>query len=277
MYIDCHAHIFFTAIPIEAIDNDITGEIPTPRLDFITKMVFNAKKNGVDYIVGVISNPKDFTSYQSQLEFEDTIHVIGISRDNASKDHSHMISLLQKEIEIQKPQGIGEIGLDYSHGFNNFNKQERISLKKNQQELFRKQIQIAKDLDVPIVVHAGYGTDKDIVEIINQEQAQDVGGQIHGYMSEKKSICDLLEMGFYFSFGYLHLREEELKRVIKITPVEQILTETDSPYHLMEAPKKFILPEDVVFIANKIALLKEVEPEVFAHQVMKNARELFRF
>ncbi|MFW9959217.1 MAG: TatD family hydrolase, partial [Candidatus Odinarchaeota archaeon] len=118
MYIDCHAHIFFTAIPIEAIDKDITGEIPTPSLDFITRMVFNAKKNGVDYIIGVISNPEDFTSYRSQLEFEDTIHVIGISRGNASKDHSQMISLLQKEIEIQKPHGIGEIGLDYSYGFN---------------------------------------------------------------------------------------------------------------------------------------------------------------
>ena len=122
-----------------------------------------------------------------------------------------------------------------------------------------------------------YGTDKDIVKIIKQEQAQDVGGQIHGYMSNEASVSELLAMGFYFSFGYMHTREEEFKRIIEITPLDRILTETDSPYHLTKSPKRFILPEDVVLIADEIAILKEIKPEAFANQVMRNARELFRF
>ena len=277
LYIDCHAHVFFKPIPIEAVDEDIIGEIPTPTIEFIKKMIFNAKEKGVSRIVGVISNPGDFHSYQQQLELKDIIHVIGISRNNAFEDHSNMISLLQKEIEIKTPHGIGEIGLDYSHGFDNLNEFEKNTLKKKQRELFQKQIQVAKDIDVPIVVHAGYGDDKDILEIIKQEKAQDIGGQIHGYMSKKEVVSELLDMGFCFSFGFKHIKIEELKRIIEITPLEQILAETDSPYQLMESPKKFILPENVVLVTDGIAIIKEVKTEVFANQVMRNARELFRF
>ena len=277
LYIDCHAHIFFSPLPAEAFDEDIRDEVPTPTMEFINKMISNAKEKGVSHIVGVISNPNYFSRYQKQLELENIIHVIGIARNNALEDHSHMISQLEKEIERKVPYGIGEIGLEYLYGFDKLNEHEKNTFKKKQQELFKKQIRLAKELDIPIVVHAGYGTDKDLVEILKHEQAQDVGCQIHGYMSKVELASELLDLGFYFSFGYLHTKEEELKRIIEITPLERILTETDSPYHLMDSPKKFILPEDVVLITDKIAIFKEIKPEVFTNQIMRNARELFRF
>lgn len=277
LYIDCHAHIFFSPIPKEAIDENLIGEIPVPTTEFITKMIFNAREKGVSHIVGVISNPQDFPNYQKQMALEDIIHVIGISRNNAFEDNTQMIKQLQMEIERKVPHAIGEIGLDYSYGFDHLTETEKNTLKKNQQVLFQKQIQIAKDNDLPIVIHAGYGNDKDVVAMIKQERAQDVGGQIHGYMSNKKLISELLDMGFYFSFGYLHLIEEELKRIIEITPLEHLLIETDSPYHLMKSPKRFILPEDVVLVTNEIATLKAVKTEVLTNQVMRNAKELFRF
>jgi len=277
LYIDCHAHLFFSPIPAEAIDEDITGEIPIPNMDFIGKMISSAKEKGVSHIVGVISNPNDFSSYQEQLELENIIHIIGISRAHALEDQSHTTSLLEKEIERKMPHGIGEIGLDYAYGFDKLNEHEKNTIKKKQQELFGSQIQIAKEIDVPIVVHAGYGTDKDIIKILKQEKAQDVGGQIHGYMSNKALVSELLDIGFYFSFGYMHTREEELKKILEITPLDRILAETDSPYHLTESPKRFILPEDVVLITDEIALLKEIKPEFFANQVMRNTKALFRF
>ncbi len=277
MYVDCHAHLFFRPIPVEAFGKDITGEIPTPTKDFISKMISNARVKGVALIVGVISNPNDLSRYQEQLELENIVNVIGISRGNALEDHSGMISLLEKEIERKIPHGIGEIGLEYEYGFDNLNEHEKTIIKKKQQELFRRQIQIARSIDVPIVVHAGYGTDEDIVKIIKQEQAQDVGGQIHGYMSNEKLVSELLDLGFYFSFGYLHSREEEFKKIIEITPLERILTETDSPYHLLESPKRFILPEDVILINYKIGALKEIKPEAFANQVRRNIRDLFKY
>ncbi|MHA2399435.1 MAG: TatD family hydrolase [Promethearchaeota archaeon] len=277
LYIDCHAHVCFSPIPKETLDKDIVGEIPAPNLNFICKMISNAKQKGVSHIVGVMSNPNDFPRYQEQIQLEEIIHVLGISRNNSLEDQSHLISLLEKEIERRTPNGIGEIGLDYIYGFDKLNEHEKYAIKKKQQELFSKQIQTAKEIDVPIVVHAGYGTDKDIVKIIKQEHAQDVGGQIHGYMSNKEFVSELLDLGFYFSFGYYHSREEELKQIVEITPIERVLTETDSPYHLLESPKRFILPEDVILISNDIAGLKGLTTLDFANQVMRNSRDLFRF
>ncbi len=277
MYIDCHAHIFFSPIPKDALDKDIVGEIPTPTIDFINRMVNNANEKGVSHIVGVISNPEDFPRYKEQLKLENIINIIGISRNKSLEDQGYSLSLLKKEIEINVPHGIGEIGLDYIYGFDKLNEHEKNKIKSKQQELFAKQIRIAKEFDIPIVVHAGYGNDKDIVKILNQEKAHDLGGQIHGYMSNENLVFELLDQGFYFSFGYTHSREEELKRIINITPLERILIETDSPYHLFESPKRFILPEDVVLITKKIAKLKEIEPQDLANQVMKNCRVLFNF
>ena len=90
-------------------------------------------------------------------------------------------------------------------------------------------------------------------------------------------VSELIDIGFYFSFGYIHSREDELKRIIEIMPLDRILTETDSPYHLMENPKRFILPKDVILITKEIAAIKEFELKTFINQVMKNARELFGF
>ncbi len=126
-------------------------------------------------------------------------------------------------------------------------------------------------------MHAGYGTDKDIVTILKQEQAQDVGGQIHGYMSNEVLVSELLDIGFYFSFGYFHTREDEFKKIIELVPLEHLLAETDYPYHLLDSPKRFIFPEDVVLITDEIVTLKVIDSKIFCNQVMRNARRLFRY
>jgi TatD DNase family protein len=240
-------------------------------------MISNARDKGVSHIVGVISNPNDLSRYREQSKFNNIIHVIGISRNNSLEDQSYLISLLKREIEVKKPHGLGEIGLDYIYGFDKLSVHQKNTIKKKQQELFRTQIKMAKELDIPVVVHAGYGTDKDIVKILKQEKVQDVGAQIHGYMSNEEKVSELLELGFYFSFGYIHPREEELKKIVKNTPLEHILIETDSPYHLLESPKRFILPEHVVAVTEDIAKLKEINSEVLAKLVMKNSKRLFKF
>jgi len=277
MYIDCHAHVFFSPFKADVIDNDICREIPEPNIDFIIRMIHSAEKKGVNKIIGVISNPDDFPRYEEQLRFKNIGSVIGISRNHALKDQTHLLSLLRTEIDKSIPIGVGEIGLDYSYGFDTLSEQEKNIIKKKQQELYRRQIKLAREFEIPIVVHAGYKTDNDIVSIIKKEHAEEVGGQIHGYMSDRDLVGELLDLGFYFSFGYLHTRENDLKNIIEITPLERILTETDAPYHLMENPKQFILPEDIVLIVEEIANLKDVRVKYLASQVERNVKALFRF
>jgi len=259
------------------ISEDIIGDIPYPNLDFLSKSISDARNEGVKYIVGVISNPNLFLHYEDQIKLENIIHIIGISRNNALEDHDIMILQLKEQIERKKPHGIGEIGLDYSYGFEKLNDNNKRLIIKNQKELFRKQIVLSKEFNLPIVLHAGYGTDEDIVKILKQERVEDVGVQVHGYVSNQKLVFELLDMGFYLSFGYVHVQEEEFKKIIEMTPLEQILTETDAPYHILDNPKKFIRPEDVVSITKEIAIIKKVDSKVLANQVLKNAKKLFKF
>ena len=278
VFIDCHAHLFFRPIPSEAIKElKVDCEIPKPSKEFISRNIQNAKEAGVSHIVGVISNPNDFTRYTEQLALKNIIHVIGVSRDNATTDNTQNMIKLEKIINFSKPCAIGEIGLDYSNSYPKLNENDLASIKKRQQNLFRLQIQLAKEIDVPIVIHAGYGDDKDILAILKEENASEVGGQVHGYMSNKIVVKELLDMGFYFSFGYSHIQNKELKQIIEFTPLELLLIETDSPYHLMESPRKFILSEDVIAIYEGIAKIKDVEINLLANQVMYNAREIFSF
>ena len=277
LYIDCHAHLFFNPIPSDTISEDIIGDVPYPNLDFLSKSISDARNEGVRYIVGVISNPNLFLHYEDQIKLENIIHIIGISRNNALEDHDTILLQLKEEIERKKPHGIGEIGLDYPFGFNNLNENMKRLIIKKQKDLFRKQIILSKEFNLPIVLHAGYRTDEDIIKILKQERVQDIGVQVHGYMSNQQLVFELLDMGFYMSFGYVHLQEEEFKKIIEMTPLEQILTETDSPYHLMDNPKKFILPEDIVSVTKEIASIKKVDSKVLANQVLKNAQKLFKF
>ena len=277
LYIDCHAHLFFSPIPENVINEAITGEKPISTIEFINKMISNANSRGVTHIVGVLSDPTQFFCYQQQLKIKNIVNVIGISRNHATKDQKALMTQLQEEINQNLPHGIGEIGLDYHYGISKLTENEKNIVIKKQQQLLKTQIQLAREYNIPIVIHAGYKTDKDIVKILTEEKANDVGAQIHGYLSEEVYVSELLDMGFYFSFGYFHPREEELRRIVELVPLEKLLTETDAPYHLMDNPKKFILPEDIVSICKDIADIKNIDLKNFTRQVFKNARNLFNF
>ena len=255
MFIDCHAHL----------------DIPNATRVAMKEVIEGAKKKSVTHIVGVIGDPDRYPHYRIQAEFGNIIHVIGIQRGQAMKDHSSMLSLLRKEINARKPHAIGEIGLEYSSTKNS-------SVRKRQQELFRKQIQIAHEYNLPVVIHAGYGTDKDLVTILKEERAEDVGGQIHCCRNGLEAIKQILDMGFFLSFGRPHVEEDQLANSVLYTPVERIHNETDSPCGLIgDPPRAKLLPENVVEIAKKLALMKEMKMTEFAKRILQNAREVFRF
>ncbi|MFX1513212.1 MAG: TatD family hydrolase [Promethearchaeota archaeon] len=255
MFIDCHAHL----------------NIPNATKAAMKEIIKGAKEKKVDYIVGVIGDPAMYPHYRIQYTFTNVIQVIGIQRGQAMNDHSSMLSLLRNEIESKKPHAIGEIGLEYVNTNDMLNR-------KRQQILFRAQIQLAHELDLPIVVHAGFGTDKDLITILKEERAGDTGGQIHCCRNDLETIKQILDMGFFLSFGRPHIEDDQLANSVLHTPVERIHNETDSPYGLIgDPPKAKLLPADVVEITKKLALMKEMEITEFAGIVMQNARELFKF
>ncbi|RLL41695.1 TatD family deoxyribonuclease [Oceanobacillus piezotolerans] len=185
------------------------------------------------------------------------------------------VDMTDKELEWikelskhEKVVAIGEMGLDY-----HWDK----SPKEVQKEVFRKQIQLAKEVNMPIIIHNREATE-DIIQILQEENAKEVGGIMHCYNDSVDYVQACLDMNFYISLGGpVTFKNAPLpKEVAKQVPIDRLLIETDAPY-LAPHPNrgKRNEPAYVKLVAEKIAELRGVSLEEIAEKTTKNAFQLF--
>lgn len=168
-----------------------------------------------------------------------------------------------------KVVAIGEMGLDY-----HWDK----SPKDVQKAVFRKQIQLAKKVNMPIIIHNREATE-DIIQILKEEEAKEIGGIMHCYNDSSKYIQECLDMNFYISLGGpVTFKNAPLpKEVATVVPSDRLLIETDAPY-LAPHPNrgKRNEPAYVKLVAEKIAELREVSFEKIGEITTENALRLFK-
>lgn len=175
---------------------------------------------------------------------------------------------LEKLKEIVKNNkkviGIGEIGLDY-----HYSKED----KEKQKKLFIKQIEIAKELNLPIVIHSrdAFQDTYDILKKMNHR------GVIHCFSGNKENAKMYSELGYYFGIGgVLTFKNSNLKETIKSISCDNILLETDSPYL---APTPFRgeknEPKNVLIIAEELAKLLNKNLNEIHEITVKNTCKLF--
>lgn len=163
---------------------------------------------------------------------------------------------------------IGETGLDFHYDHSPHDVQE---------EAFRKQIAIAKELRKPLVIHTR-SAPKQTLQILREEQAKDVGGIIHCFSEDAPFAAAALDLGFVSSFSgivtfnkAIAVQEAALKQ-----PADAILVETDAPY-LAPIPRrgKRNEPAYVAYTAARIAELRGVDAEALAQTTYENALRIF--
>lgn len=168
----------------------------------------------------------------------------------------------------QKVVAIGETGLDYY----------RILNIKNQKEVFIQHIELAKKLKKPLIIHCR-NAHNDLIEILYSKShiLNSPTGVIHCFSGNIKQAQRYLEMGFYLGFTGIITYSQSYDPVIKETPLEKILIETDCPY-LAPIPFRHQRNEPIYvkYVAQKIAEIKNLDLETVAEQTFKNACELFR-
>lgn len=167
-----------------------------------------------------------------------------------------------------KVVGIGETGLDY-----HWDK----SPKDIQQELFRKQIRLAKEVNLPIIIHNRDAT-SDVVRILEEESAIEVGGIMHCYGGSVETAKQCINMNFLISLGgpVTFKNARMPKMVATEIPLEKLLIETDAPYLAPHPYRgKRNEPSYVPLVAEEIARLKGVSVEEVAKQTTENAMHLF--
>ncbi|AUS84914.1 hydrolase TatD [Lysinibacillus sp. YS11] len=164
--------------------------------------------------------------------------------------------------------GIGETGLDYY-----WDK----SPKDVQQELFRKQIQLAQKINLPIVIHNRDATG-DVVQILREENAASVGGVMHCFSGSVETACECIAMNFMISLGGpVTFKNARLpKEVATEIALEHLMIETDAPYLAPHPHRgKRNEPAFVPLVAEEIARLKGLTIEEIAQATTTNAKNFF--
>lgn len=133
-----------------------------------------------------------------------------------------------------------------------------------QREAFRAQLGLAKELGLPVLVH-DRAPEQEVLETIEEEGMAEVGAAIHGFTKGPEYARRAVEMGIYLSIGRGLFREEnkELEEAIRQTPLDRLLTETDSGD-----------PKGVALVAGKIAELKGLSVEEVGAAATQNLRKL---
>lgn len=167
-----------------------------------------------------------------------------------------------------KVVAIGEMGLDYY-----WDK----SPKDVQKEVFRRQIQLAKRVKLPIIIHNRDAT-ADIVEILKEEEAKEVGGIMHCFSGSPETAKECVEMNFYISLGgpVTFKNAKKPKEVAGTIPLEKLLIETDCPYLAPHPYRgKRNEPSYVKLVAEQIAEIKGISFDEVAKATTANAKKIF--
>lgn len=254
MFIDTHAHL-----DDEKFQDDLI------------EVLARAKEARVQYIVNV---GYDLLSSQKSVELAKTYPhiyaVVGLHPHDAKEAEEDTYKQLLELAKEEKVVALGEMGLDYY--WDN-------SPRDVQQQVFRRQINLAKELKLPIVVH-DRDAHGDIIQILREEKAEEVGGVLHCFSGSWEMAETCLKMGFYISFaGPLTFNNaRKLTEIAQKVPLDRILTETDSPYltpHPFRGKRNE--PARVVLVAEKLAALRNEELEKIGEITVENARKVFRF
>lgn len=186
--------------------------------------------------------------------------------ENLSQDYINQIAIMAQE---KKVVAIGEIGLDYY-----WNKEN----KKLQQEVFVNQIELANELNLPIVIHTREAV-MDTIDILKNRIECKNKGVFHCCPLNPELIKEALKLGFYISFAgpVTFKNSKNADEVVNMVPMDKILIETDSPY-LSPEPVRGTRNDsrNVKYIAEKIAKIKNVEIDIIAKKTYENARRIFR-
>jgi len=185
-------------------------------------------------------------------------------KDRHEPDVAELVRLAQHPSNV----AIGETGLDYFHSEGSLDRQR---------ERFRTHIRAAREAGKPLIIHTRDARE-DTIEILQQEQASQVGGVMHCFTESWEMAQAAMDMNFYISFsGIVTFNSaKDLKEVARKIPLERMLIETDSPY-LAPVPfrGKPNVPAYVGKVAEHIAEIRETTVEEIARATSDNFKQLF--
>ena len=223
-----------------------------------------------DGLSGIIHASVDFDSAAFGIEmskkFERFYTSVGIHPEYASDFGAQDIPRLRELAKSsEKVVAIGEVGLDYH--YEGYDRERQISL-------FRAQVELANELDLPVIVHSRDATG-DCMEILKELKPR---GVMHCFSGSWETAKEVLALGMYLSFtGVLTFKNsKKAQEVVANMPVERLLLETDCPYMAPEPHRGELCHSGLIgFTAKKAAEIKGTDYEELLKITEQNALKLF--
>lgn len=250
MLIDTHCHLDFP-------------EFEPDRNEVIQR----AKANGIDYLINIGSSLEGSkNSAQLTLKYDYIYAVVGIHPHEADRVDKSSIDIIEELAGKNKVVAIGETGLDY---FRNY------STQKNQRLLFTALIKLSKSLNLPLVLHSRQA-EEETLNILKEFPPQKA--VVHCFSGSADFLERCLDLGLFISFtcNITYKKAENLRSIVKLTPLERIMLETDCPYLSPEGFRgRRNEPLQVKLLANEIARIKEISFEEVEEKTTQTAKNFF--
>jgi TatD DNase family protein len=256
--IDSHCHVAVSA----------RGKQPEDTADAILTRARAAGVRGF-VVVGVGETTLEANNAVALAESNlDVVAAVGVHPHDAKTCNDAMVQELRALASRERVAAVGEIGLDYHYD---------LSPRDVQRSVFREFVRMARELKKPIVIHTR-SAGQEVLDILEQENARDVGGVIHCFSEDVAFARRALDLAFDISFsGIVTFKTATaIQEAARFVPRDRYLVETDAPY-LAPVPLrgKTCEPAYVVYTARFLAGLRNVAPEQIAQESADNARRRF--
>ena len=234
------------------------------------ELISSLQEKGVDLVVNPGACIKtSIESVELANEYGFIYAAVGVHpHDVGELDDSAIDTLRKLATENEKVVAIGEIGLDYYYDN---------SPREVQKEWFIKQIELANELKLPIIIH-DRDAHGDTFEIIKKYKSPEIGCVLHCYSGNVELAREYVKMGCYISLSgtVTFKNNKKTKEVAGEIPLDRLFIETDSPYMAPTPHRgKRNDPSLVQFVADTIAVEKGVSYETVCEATKENAKKFF--
>ena len=255
MYIDIHCHLDGT------------------HYDSIDAVLERAREHGVGRVVcSAFDLDSAYLAAELADFYEEVYFCVGFHPSELAKYQDGDLEKLRVLCECEKCIAVGEIGLDYHFEDN--------PSPETQKEFFHKQLLLADEMGLPVVIHSRDAAQETLEFLKEREHLLKHGGLMHCYSYSAEMMKEFEKLGFSFSFGgpCTFKNARKVQECVERIPAHLLLSETDCPY-LTPVPFRGTFPNEpknVKYVVDFMAELRNESVEELKKQILANAKRLFK-